>query len=263
MQKRILAKIILAAAIAMIGVDAVAIAPGLYIGLMMGPAQNGAGRTRAQVKPVTNPPQPVPPANSSSSIAPNTAAASPKSTQFGTRIYIGYKFNQYGSFEGGFTYFSGISYNIVQDPSLATPGSSFPLQAAAGTTARLRDIDFVGKLDYSYSDTIGIYAKAGVAAVYTTTPGALQPTASRWVPAPTRSNPYGTKLISTGSNKYSSKLTPTFSVGVTYDINPNWQTDISWTRIMVGSAVKNMNYFAIGLSYHFVDLYCGQFLCAE
>jgi opacity protein-like surface antigen len=274
MQKRILAKIILAAAVGSIGMNAVAIAPGLYMGLMMGPAQNGAGRTRVQINPVAVPPNPPQPTAANGyttyNVGPNTASASPKSTQFATRVYLGYKFNEYGSFEAGFTYFSGISYNVVQDPSLVrvgvnntSPNLSQPLQAAAGTTGRLRDIDFVGKLDYSYNNTIGFYGKAGIAGIYTTTPGGLQPTTARWIPAPTKADSHATKFVNTGSNKYTTKLTPTFSVGITYDINPNWQTDFSWTRILVGDAVKNVNYLALGLSYHFVDLYCGQFLCAE
>ena len=54
---------------------------------------------------------------------------------------------------------------------------------------------------------------------------------------------------------------PTITVGLGYDINQNWVTDVFWTRIMVGDIVKSIDFYGFGLSYHFVDVYCGQFLC--
>lgn len=230
MKKRILQILVLAASSACC-LDASAIAKGFYMGLMMGPASNTGSEKQVQVMPLPTPGSPT----------ANVGMANPKSTQFGSRLFLGYKFNQYAGFEGGFTYFSGISY-ILTDPSL---------QAAAGTTGRVRSIDFVGKLDYSYNNTLGIFTKIGAAAVYTTTPGGLN--VENYNPGPPVKN--------SGSNTYTTKVSPTFAFGVSYDLNQNWQLDASWTRIFAGGSISNMNLYAVGLSYHFVDVYCGQFLC--
>lgn len=242
MKKRILTGLLLAAG-SIVCVDGMAIAPGFYMGLMMGPATNGGGEKPVQVLPLPT----------ATSPAANTGLANPKSSQFGSRLFFGYKFNPYAGFEGGFTYFSGVNY-ILKDSTL-TP--------AGGTTGRVRLIDFVGKLDYSYNNTIGIYGKLGVAATYTTTPGGLNITNYTVKPAPTKADPSAVKITTSGSNTYTTKLSPTFSLGVSYDIDPSWQMDISANRVFVGGSIGNMTLFAVGLSYHFVDRYCGQFLCAE
>jgi hypothetical protein len=213
------------------------------MGLMMGPSSNGGKEQPVQVLPL---PQPLP----GNPIA-NTVQANPKSSQFGSRLFFGYKFNQYAGFEGGFSYFSGISY-ALKEPAGGCPANGGPCVPAAGTTARVRSIDFVGKLDYSYNNTIGLFGKGGVAAVYTTSPGALDITNYSVV---------GGQPKTSGSNKYNNKIAPTFTVGASYDLNQSWQIDMSWTRLFVGSAVSYMDMYALGLSVHFVDVYCGQFLC--
>lgn len=239
MQKRKLSRAVLAVACSLCAANAMAIAPGLYLGLMMGPGSNDGSQQPMQVLPAPT------------AALPNalTWPSNPKSTQFGSRIFMGYKFNTYAGFEWGFSYFSGISYKL-QSPS---PG----MTPAAGTTARVRSIDLLGKLDYSYNDTIGIFGKLGVAAIYSTTPGALNITNY-----PTNT-PAGQPIKNTGSNTYRTKLSPTFSIGASYDFNQSWQMDFSWTRLFIGSSISTMNLYALGLSYHFVDVYCGQFLCAS
>lgn len=232
MQKPMLKRMVLAVSAGLLSLNAAAVAPGLYIGLMMGPATNGGKTTQMQVLP-------LPTAGSPTA---NVGNANPKSTQFGSRLYLGYKFNQYAAFEGGFTYFSGINY-VLTNPAL-TP--------AAGRTARVRGIDLMGKLDYSYNNTVGLFGKGGVVANYTTTPGALNIT---------NYTVQGTKVITTGSNTYSTKLSPVFAIGISYDIDQSWQADLSWTRYFVSGPFSSMDFYALGLSYHLVDRYCGQFLC--
>lgn len=206
-----------------------AVAPGFYMGIMGGPATNNGKTEQVQVLP----------APTALSPQANTAPADPKSTQFGSRFFLGYKFNQYASFEGGFVYFSGINYILKTNQ-----------QPAGGTTARVRGIDVVGKVDYSIPNSFGIFGKAGVGEMYITTPGGLNVT-----------NYSSTSSKTTGSNTYSSKVAPVLGVGVSYDFNQNWVMDASWTRYFVGSPVNNMDLFGLALSYHFVDKYCGQFLC--
>lgn len=238
MQKRIITGFVLAAA-SLLCVDAMAIAPGFYMGLMMGPASNTGGDVDIQVDPRPTPTNPI----------ANTAIGNPKSTQFGSRLFFGYKFNPYAGFEGGFTYFSGIAYTL-KDSSL-TP--------SAGTTGRVRGIDFLGKLDYSFRDTVGVFAKLGVTATYTTTPGALNVTNYEIKDAGTPN----AKAVDFGSSSQDVKLNPTVAVGASYDFNQSWQIDASWTHLQLSGVLKGMDFYAIGLSYHFVDVYCGQFLCAD
>ncbi len=244
-------------AVSMMCADAMAIAPGFYMGLMMGPASNTGSEQQMQYRDYSL----IPEGGLPNSIYPNaqSSLANPQSTQFGSRLFLGYKFNHYAGFEMGFTYFSGIQYKFA-DKTL-TP--------AAGTTGRVRGIDFVGKLDYSYNNTIGVFAKGGVTALYTTTPGALNVTNFKDLTdySPSAVNPKtglpNYNYINSGSNTYAVKLAPTFAVGASYDLDQSWQLDASWTRYFAGGSLKGMDLYALGLSYHFVDVYCGQFLCAN
>jgi hypothetical protein len=38
-------------------------------------------------------------------------------------------------------------------------------------------------------------------------------------------------------------------------------SDISFTRVNGGGNIQTADMIAISFSYHFVDTYCGQFLC--
>jgi len=253
MKLRKFRKLLAIAAISGFASSAYAINPGFYMGLMMGPATNGGSTATVQV-------QPLPTANHPTAY---TSTANPKSTQFGSRLYLGYKFNQYAGFEGGFTYFSGINY-ILANQQTGCPANGGPCVPAGGTTARVRSIDVVGKIDYSYSNTIGIFGKLGVAAVYTTTPGALNVTSYKVIVTSKPNAPVvTTKTINSGSNTYQTKLAPVFALGASYDLNQNWQMDLTWTREFVGSSLGYMDLYSLGLSYHFVDKYCGQFLCDD
>lgn len=239
---RMILKTLILAAISMLCADAMAVAPGFYMGLMMGPATNEGSQQPVQVFPLPTATNPV----------ANTVMANPKSSQFGSRLFLGYKFNQYAGFEGGFTYFSGVNY-ILKNTAFKPTG---------GTTARVRGIDVVGKIDYSCQNTFGVFAKGGVAALYITTPGGLNVTNYHTVTTLNRAkHTTSTQVFNSGSNSYSSKLTPTFTLGASYDFNQNWVMDASWTTFMVGGVLSKMNLYAIGFSYHFVDMYCGQFLC--
>jgi len=196
--------------------NAFAVAEGFYMGLMMGPSSSTGGDQ--QVK--------------TSSGTPATTTVTPRSNQFGTRLFLGNKFSQYAGFELGGTFFSSIAYN------------NKGVDTCAGTTARVRDVDIVGKGEYTFQNTVGVFAKGGVAVTYLTTSGGLNSSATEC-----------------GKNKQEIKYRPTVTVGASYDLNQNWVVDASWNRIMVGSIVNNVDFYALGISYHFVDKYCGQFLC--
>lgn len=216
MQKRIL-KYLALTVVATVAINAHAVNPGLYMGFMFGPSTNDADSLQAMTAPGSG--------------APAFVNADPKGQQFGSSIYLGYKFNRWAAFEGGLYYFTGIGYD--------THG----FDTCSGTNQRVRSIYFDGKVDYTFWDTFGVFGKAGVAVTYLATSGAFNPP--------------------TCQNVYNNKFTPTFSVGISYDINQSWVADLSANRILVGSFINNVTFYGIGLSYHFVDRYCGQFLCDD
>jgi hypothetical protein len=70
-------------------------------------------------------------------------------------------------------------------------------------------------------------------------------------------------IVNSGSNTYASKIVPTFTIGAGYDFTQNWVMDFSAMTLLVGGNIKSVTMYALGLSYHFVDRYCGQFLCDD
>ena len=224
--------------------NAYAIADGFYLGLMMGPASNNAPSLPAQFNPNQAQPAGVPVPLCTPANEPCTVLANPRSTQFAARIYMGNKFNRFAAIESGLTFISSIRYNTRD---VITYG---------GTNQRVRTFDLVGKGIFPFpicSVGIDIYGKAGIALAYLTKGGALNPT---YFPA---QNP----PVLSGSNTYKNKFAPTFSVGASYDINQSWVTDVSYNVLSVGDTIGTLNYWAIALSYHFTDKYCGQFLCDD
>lgn len=195
-----------------------AVGTGFYLGVMTGPASNTASEQQVKTESGT----------------PPLTTVKPRSNQWGTRIFLGNKFNEYASIEGGGTYFSTIDYN------------NQGVETCGGTTARVRTLDVVGKGDYTTPWGIGIFGKAGVAVTYFTTSGGLNSSATEC-----------------GRSKQEIKYRPTFSLGASYDLNQNWVTDFSWTRIAVGGMIKNVDFYGLGISYHFTSRYCGQFLCDD
>lgn len=165
---------------------------------------------------------------------PGTTLGTPRSQQFGSSLFAGYMINPYVGFEGGLDYFNGIQYD--------TKG----VDTCSSSQARIRDFTATVKgVVPVYA--VSAYGKAGAALVYQSTSGDLTPNLND----------------ECGKTTYITKFRPTFSIGASYDFNQNWQTDISWNRIMVNSPINNVDFYALGLSYHFVDKYCGQFLCDD
>lgn len=204
--------------LSILSMNAYAVLPGFYMGLMLGPATNDGSAIGMQT----------------ADTPPTIVQATPTSQQFGTRLFMGYKSSQYFGAEGGLTYFSGIKYD-AGDANLCSSAN-----------VRVRDFDFLGVGTYTFPSTgIGLYGKAGAALVYMTESGCMNPDLSQQC----------------GKTTYSNQVKPAASVGVSYDMSQNWVIDASWNRLFVGSPVNNMDMYALGISYHFVDTYCGQFLC--
>ncbi|OGT41277.1 MAG: hypothetical protein A3F42_07305 [Gammaproteobacteria bacterium RIFCSPHIGHO2_12_FULL_37_34] len=162
-----------------------------------------------------------------------TTPGNPRSNQFGTRIFMGYDFAQYIGVEGGLDYFSNVRYKTAAGTT-----------TCSSATARVRDFDFLikGMLPIKVIDVFG---KAGVAITYLTTSGDLNPDLNK------HCGPSTNQIL----------YRPMISVGMSYDLSQNWVADVSWARIMVGNVVSSVDFYGVGISYHFVDRYCGQFLC--
>lgn len=206
-----------------------AVGPGFYFGLMGGPATNDGSTVQAQV--------PSPPGSTMTLTTP----ATPKSNQFGSRLFIGYQLNKYAGFEGGLNYFTGIKYDTKNVPTCSS------------AQARVRNLDGSVKGIMPFGNWFDVYGRAGVAVVYQATSGALNPGGY---------NPI-TGEVECGKSTYLTKFRPTIALGASYALTQSWVIDAAWNRIMVGGIVKNVDFFGLGFSYHFVDRYCGQFLCDD
>ncbi|OGT59442.1 MAG: hypothetical protein A3F43_00705 [Gammaproteobacteria bacterium RIFCSPHIGHO2_12_FULL_42_10] len=224
MNLRRISQCLFAAAALGCALPAFATGSGFYWGLMLGPSNNTASNQQAQVSGTpTNP--------------PTTVLVKPKQQQFGSRIFLGYMPSVYGGMEFGMTYFSSVKY---------TPSGNTTLCGSSNAT--VRDVEFLAKAAYPFKQQLsqfGVFGKAGAAFAYQNNGGALSPTSSS----------------TCGQETHLSKWAPAFSVGVNYDITQNWVTELAMHRVNVGGKLGSMTMYGLGISYHFVDQYCGQFLC--
>jgi hypothetical protein len=199
--------------------NAFAVGRGLYLGIQAGPSNNSASNQQAQVLgPPTTP--------------PTTTTVTPKSQQFGSRIFMGYMVNPYAGFEWGATYFSGIQYD--------SKGATL----CGSANARVRDLEVMGKGVVPVKQ-FNVFGKVGAAASYQTNGGALNPSTTD----------------ECGKSTYISKVVPVFSIGAGYDLSQNWVAELALHSVQAGGKIGSMTMYGLALSYHFVDEYCGQFLC--
>lgn len=158
--------------------------------------------------------------------------ASPSNTGGAGRIFAGYNFNEYAAIEGGYTHYAASTYDVEQascgDPQIRESGW-----------------DLVGKGTLPYGK-FGAYGKAGISYMRVSLSGSLQPSET---------------LSSCSSNGTTQTLRPTAGIGASYSLNPQWLFDLSYSRVFGGSNVKDADFAAFGVTYRFVDVKCGQFLC--
>lgn len=190
-----------------------AVAPGFYIGLQVGAAQNSGKQVTAQ--------KPIPPGGQTT--------ATPTKRQFAARVLLGYKFNPWIAWEGGVTGFSIINYHAVG------PTCGRTKVGVASFDTVLKPSLTIGPVD--------VFAKGGISINYVKNTAAL--------------NRDGT------CNKSFHEYTfgPVYGIGVSYELSQGWVTDVAWTRVGIGTFVKSFDFYSVGIAYHLVDRYCGQFLC--
>lgn len=188
-----------------------AISPGFYIGLMGGPMY-------VQGKTVS--------ANLTNG---GTTPATPTKNQAGGRLYVGYRFNTWATFEVGGTYFSTVNFHTQEPPCGRT-------KVTFGTG------DIVLKLGVPVY-IFQLQAIGGAAINYMINTSALNQD----------------RTCDKSFNQYT--FGATYGVGAMLAIGQNVSIDFSATHITVGALIGSANFYALGFSYHFVDVFCGQFLC--
>lgn len=243
-----------------------AVAQGFYIGVATGPATNTGGTQPITVSqcPPGQVCGPCGPGCSNIPFTFSTTPGKPTTNQWGSRFFLGYMFNPYVGIEGGFNFFSGIHYKFT-----APPGT----QACSDARVRVRDIDVVGKfaLPIQWFD---VFVKAGVALTYQTISGSLNPPqtvvtncnpCNVTTPGGNPSSPCACNTVQTstlcGASTYRTKYDPIFTIGASYDLSQSAVVDISYTRLITGGPANGIDFIAVGISYHIVDVFCGQFLC--
>jgi opacity protein-like surface antigen len=243
--RHVILKIMLASILVTEAMQAYAIGNGFYLGMMAGPATNNVPSMQAtKLYDFPNPtPWPMAP------IPPGTTIANPRANQFGIRIFMGNQFNQFAAFEVGGMFWSSIRYNT----------RGIPIYGSADQ--RVRDIDVMIKGILPFR-SFNLYGKIGAAATYLTSGGTFNMTFT-----PLQLAPNSTAVIKYAKlsvpTTYKFKFSPVYSVGASYDIDQSWVIDASLNGISVGNSIGNLMFYAIGISYHFTDKYCGQFLCDD
>jgi opacity protein-like surface antigen len=209
-----------------------AMAEGFYLGFMLGPVKTSAKSVRVQA---LQPPGTPPPLLVTTAV-PNTGQ------QFGVRAYLGYLFSRCIGFELGGSYLSSIRYH------------TFDVATEVSPRVQIFAFDLVAKVVLPFY-CFSIFGKIGPSVVFLSSSG-INP---RFIPA----DPALDRPARVSFSRSNVRFAPTASIGIAYDITPNWQVDISENYFYVGGIVNRINFFALGISYHFVDRYCGQFLCDD
>ncbi|MBV8803187.1 MAG: outer membrane beta-barrel protein [Gammaproteobacteria bacterium] len=210
---------------------------GAYIGLIAG-ASNAHNKTEnvqtgvSQVAPTTNP-------DPTASTPPAAVPVAPSNSGMAGGFIIGYAFNQYGAFELGYTHYASSSYS--------KPNGS---QLTHDSTINLNTIDLAMKGSIPFQ-AVNIFGKIGILQAYQGFSGSLEPVTVQ---------PSG-KVVAAGNNLAVTAVRPMFGFGVSYDITQNWVVDVTYTTFTGGGGVQGADLLALEMSYHFVDLMCGQFLC--
>lgn len=154
----------------------------------------------------------------------------PKDRMGAFRLYMGYRFNWWAGWEFGGTIYTPVEYE-----------SSFDSDTSIKTGLATIDLVAVGYV--SIAELFDIFGKIGPAVVYE------------------RASSNITKLADDKSHRIG--ITPTFSLGVGYNLTPNWLLDLTWTRLVNTKYLGKVDTVSLGISYHFVNRYCGQFLCDD
>jgi OOP family OmpA-OmpF porin len=204
--------------------SAFAVASGWYLSGQVGQTNIHAKRATIQTSGL----------QSNGATLPPTETVTPSSTGAGERVAVGYNFNQYIGVESGYMHYGAATYNVQG--------------ACNNPQVRQSGFDVLGRGAYPIMDSkFTAVGKAGFTYIRQSGSGSLA----------------GTTVLSgcNGHTTTTNSFRPTLGVGVGYDITQNWVADLLVTRVLSGGGVQMSNFVSVGISYHWVDQYCGQFLC--
>jgi opacity protein-like surface antigen len=154
----------------------------------------------------------------------------PTNTGIAARIFMGANVKTYFGFEFGVSYYTPSEYEVDNLPDSNQP------------QIREYSADILGKIMYPFGP-FSVFAKGGVGIVYKNVSSTIDPSDDE---------------SSSGNDIF---VSPAYGFGVSYDITPHWVVDFSFMRIQGTDELEDIDFAGIGISYHFVEEYCGQFLC--
>lgn len=162
---------------------------------------------------------------------PETSApVDPSNTGLAGGFILGYALNPYSAFEFGYTHYANTTY--------AKPDGS---QLDHDSVVNTNSIDIAMKGSFPFK-SVGVFGKLGLAYLSASSSGSLAP-------------------LGSSSVSDNNALRPMYALGVGYELTQNWVVDFSYTITTGGGGVQETDLMALEVSYHFVDLMCGQFLC--
>jgi OOP family OmpA-OmpF porin len=145
-----------------------------------------------------------------------TGQNSADSNKGALRIFGGYNFTQFLAAELGYGYYG--------KPEIKHPSGNTQDFLQQGI-----DLDLRINIPLSYG--LGIYAKGGANWIHR---GSLEPRSGYFADKPENS-----------------KIVPLGGLGVSYDINQTWSTDLSWTRSESSGDLPNLVFYGLGVTYKF------------
>jgi hypothetical protein len=166
-------------------------------------------------------------------VPPTQLTVQPSSSGIGERLFFGYNLNNYAAIETGIiTHYAPATYSVPASANISTNDPAI----------RQNSFDMEGKGMYPFGTTgFAVFIKAGFAYMYASSSGVLKP--------------------ANGSSGATKSLRPLVALGSSYDISPSWVIDLSYQRVSGGGGIQESTFTSLGISYHIVDHYCGQFLC--
>lgn len=152
------------------------------------------------------------------------------------RLFVGYQWNCYWGAEFGWTKFHTMD-TAASGNALDIFGRFITADASGTIKADAWDLTIKGTEPLEYG--LSAYGKLGIAYLYE------RASASATMNV-------GSLTFSGHDSRSMSRVYPTFSLGVGYDITPQWVADVSWNRIqeVSNSELSSTDFWALGLSYH-------------
>jgi opacity protein-like surface antigen len=158
---------------------------------------------------------------------------SPSNQGIAGRFFMGANFNEYMALEVGVTGYTPSEYSPDVDVNPHETPHKPHIWEYTG--------DVLGKVMYPFGP-FSVFAKGGLGVVY-------------WSPT--------SAIVFSEDEKNSGDwfAVPAYGFGAAYDFTPNWQVDFTWMKFQGTERLQSIDFVALGISYHFVQEYCGQFLC--